>query len=74
MSSYLSRECPAENARGTDQSSFFDGRWDAHEKGWVIAGATAFVVSHGLSWTVRVEQVAEAHRGNLLWILLRRHS
>ncbi|GAA5884830.1 hypothetical protein JCM16303_007291 [Sporobolomyces ruberrimus] len=43
MSSYLSRECPAENARGTDQSSFFDGRWDAHEKGWVIAGATAFV-------------------------------
>ncbi|GAA6010174.1 hypothetical protein JCM11491_005376 [Sporobolomyces phaffii] len=43
MSSYLSRECPAENTIGTDQSSFFDGRWDAHEKGWVIAGATALV-------------------------------
>ncbi|GAA5936016.1 OSTA/TMEM184 family protein [Sporobolomyces koalae] len=43
MSSYLSRECPAENTVGTEQSSFFDGRWDAHEKGWVIAGVTALV-------------------------------
>ncbi|GAA6002268.1 hypothetical protein JCM10207_003155 [Rhodosporidiobolus poonsookiae] len=35
------RTCPAENSLNTDQSSFFDGRWDAHEIGWVIAGATA---------------------------------
>ncbi|GAA5981431.1 hypothetical protein JCM5350_004063 [Sporobolomyces pararoseus] len=43
MSSYLNSTCPAENTIGTDQSTFFDGRWDAHEKGWIIAGATAFV-------------------------------
>jgi hypothetical protein len=45
MSSYLNSTCPAENTIGTDQSSFWDGRWDAHEKGWIIAGATALVVS-----------------------------
>ncbi|GAA6058754.1 hypothetical protein JCM10212_001870 [Sporobolomyces blumeae] len=43
MSSYLNHTCPAENAEATDQSSFFDGRWDAHEIGWVIAGSTAAV-------------------------------
>ncbi|GAA5966586.1 hypothetical protein JCM3765_005665, partial [Sporobolomyces pararoseus] len=43
MSSYLNSTCPAENTIATDQSSFFDGRWDAHEKGWIIAGATALV-------------------------------
>lgn len=44
-STYFNSTCPAENTIATDQSSFFDGRWDAHEKGWVIAGATAFIVS-----------------------------
>ncbi|GAA5821243.1 hypothetical protein JCM11251_004529 [Rhodosporidiobolus azoricus] len=35
------KTCPAENTKATDQSSFWDGRWDAHEIGWIIAGATA---------------------------------
>ncbi|CEQ42783.1 SPOSA6832_04644 [Sporobolomyces salmonicolor] len=43
MSSLTNHTCPAENAAGTEQSSFLDGRWDAHETGWVIAGVTAAV-------------------------------
>lgn len=35
---------PAENTATTDQADFWDGRWDAHEIGWVIAGATALAV------------------------------
>ncbi|GAA5884504.1 hypothetical protein JCM6882_005280 [Rhodosporidiobolus microsporus] len=35
------KTCPAENTVSRDQSDFWDGRWDAHEIGWVIAGATA---------------------------------
>ncbi|GJN87385.1 hypothetical protein Rhopal_000334-T1 [Rhodotorula paludigena] len=43
MSSYFSRVCPEENTRAIEQSDFFDGRWDAHEIGWVIAGVTAAI-------------------------------
>ncbi|GAA5948722.1 hypothetical protein JCM21900_005273 [Sporobolomyces salmonicolor] len=43
MSSLTNHTCPAENTAGTEQSSFLDGRWDAHETGWVIAGVTAAV-------------------------------
>ncbi|GAA5868622.1 hypothetical protein JCM8547_003758 [Rhodosporidiobolus lusitaniae] len=37
--------CPAENSVSTDQSDFWDGRWDAHEVGWLIAGVTALVAT-----------------------------
>ncbi|GAA6037905.1 hypothetical protein JCM8097_009483 [Rhodosporidiobolus ruineniae] len=37
--------CPAENTVSTDQNDFWDGRWDAHEVGWVIAGATALAAT-----------------------------
>ncbi|GAA5857727.1 hypothetical protein JCM5353_003327 [Sporobolomyces roseus] len=43
MSSYFSSECPAENTAAAEESDFFDGRWDQHEIGWVIAGVTAAV-------------------------------
>ncbi|GAA5899275.1 hypothetical protein JCM8208_001605 [Rhodotorula glutinis] len=43
MSSYFNKTCPAENAAAIDQASFFDGRWDAHEIGWIIAGVTTAV-------------------------------
>ncbi|GAA5866113.1 hypothetical protein JCM1840_005074 [Sporobolomyces johnsonii] len=43
MSSLTNHTCPAENTAGTEESSFLDGRWDAHEIGWVIAGVTAAV-------------------------------
>ncbi|GAA5835989.1 hypothetical protein JCM9279_002158 [Rhodotorula babjevae] len=43
MSSYFNKTCPAENAAAVDQASFFDGRWDAHEIGWIIAGVTTIV-------------------------------
>ncbi|BGP14568.1 hypothetical protein JCM10213_001917 [Rhodosporidiobolus nylandii] len=39
------RTCPAENTINTDQASFWDGRWDAHEIGWVVAGVTALVTT-----------------------------
>lgn len=45
MNSYFSSECPAENTAAAEESDFFDGRWDQHEIGWVIAGVTAAVVS-----------------------------
>ncbi|BGP30803.1 hypothetical protein JCM10296v2_002560 [Rhodotorula toruloides] len=43
MSSYFNSTCPVENTAAIDQSSFWDGRWDAHEIGWLIAGVTAAV-------------------------------
>ncbi|SCZ99048.1 BZ3500_MvSof-1268-A1-R1_Chr3-1g05782 [Microbotryum saponariae] len=37
------RTCPAENTSALEQSDFWDGRWDAHEIGWLIAGVAAAV-------------------------------
>ncbi|KAM0754398.1 DUF300-domain-containing protein [Meredithblackwellia eburnea MCA 4105] len=35
--------CPAENTNIIDQEAFWNGNWDAHKVGWLIAGATAAV-------------------------------
>lgn len=35
--------CASTNTATEEQSSFLDGRWDAHEIGWLVAGATAAV-------------------------------
>ncbi|ORY79345.1 organic solute transporter Ostalpha-domain-containing protein [Leucosporidium creatinivorum] len=35
--------CEAINDAELDQEAFWNGRWDAHKVGWVIAGATAAV-------------------------------
>ncbi|GAA5967214.1 hypothetical protein JCM11641_000479 [Rhodosporidiobolus odoratus] len=45
MASLTNSTCPAENTINTDQNSFWDGRWDSHEIGWVIAGVTALVAT-----------------------------
>lgn len=40
------RTCAAINDAVTEtDTSFFDGRWDAHEIGWLVAGVCAIVVS-----------------------------
>ncbi|GAA6052410.1 hypothetical protein JCM3770_000228 [Rhodotorula araucariae] len=52
MSSYLNKTCPSENVAVVDQANFWDGRWDAHEIGWIIAGATAAVSTLITLWTM----------------------
>lgn len=63
--SLTGRICPAINSSVLDQASFFDGPFDAHKIGWVVAGVTALVATlvslfsvfkHARNYTAPAEQ------------------
>jgi len=59
--------CASDNTEAIDQSSFwtFDGHWDKHRIGWLIAGVCSIVVG---------DCSADVLRGNAHNVLMDRRS